>query len=334
MATYALRRLLQALPVLFGVIVIAFFAVRWTPGGPALTVLGEKATAEKIAEINERYGWDQPVLVQFGDYLGDIVTGDLGRSFRTNRLVTSELARRVPATIELALAAMILAVLLGVPAGIIASLKPGRALDTATMSGALIGVSFPVFFLGLLLLMAFPSMPGGGRLPPTADIDSITGLYTLDSLLQGNGAAFWQVLRNLTLPAITLATVPLAVIARMTRSSMLEVLSDDYVRTARAKGLSKWHVVLRHALRNAAVPIVTIIGLNVGTLLAGAVLTETVFQWPGLGSYIVEAVQFKDYNVLQASLLVAASGFVLVNLLVDCSYAWIDPRVRVAGGDA
>ena len=331
MTTYILRRLLQAVPVLIGVVVIAFLAVRASPGGPALAVLGEKATPEKIAEINAQYGWDQPLPVQFADYLGDIATGDLGRSFRTGRRVTDEIGRRLPATIELALAAMILSVLLGVPAGIVASLRPGKALDTVTMGGALIGVSFPVFFLGLLMLMAFQSMPGGGRLPITADLDAITGLYLVDSLLHGDAGAFWQACRHLLLPALTLATVPLAVIARMTRSSLLEVLGDDYIRTARAKGLTMTRVVLRHALRNALVPIVTIIGLNVGYLLAGAVLTETVFQWPGMGSYVVEAVQFKDYNVVQGALLVACSGFVLVNLLVDCSYAWIDPRVRVSG---
>ncbi len=332
MATYILRRLLQVVPVLLGVLLIAFAAVRLTPGGPALAVLGEKATAAKIKQVERENGWDLPLHEQFVDYLGAIATGDLGRSFHTKRPVIEDLKDKLPATIELALAAMLLAILIGVPAGIIASLKPGKPLDTAAMSGALLGVSFPVFFLGMVLIISFPGMPAGRRLPVTIDIDSITGLHLLDTLLQGNGTAFWASLRHLMLPAITLATVPLAVIARMTRSSLLEVLHDDYIRTAKAKGLAGSTVVLRHALRNAAVPIVTVIGLNVGYLLAGAVLTETVFSWPGLGSYVVKAVLANDYNAVQAGLLVTAVTFVSMNLLVDIAYAWIDPRIRVADG--
>ncbi|MHC5019283.1 MAG: ABC transporter permease [Planctomycetota bacterium] len=330
MATYILRRLLQVIPVLLGVLLIAFAAVRLTPGGPALAVLGEKATQAKIDQVNKENGWDKPIPVQFVTYVGQLCTGDLGRSFHTKRPILDDLKQKVPATIELALAAMLLAILLGIPAGILSSLKPGKPVDAATMSGALLGVSFPVFFLGMVLIISFPAMPAGGRLPVTVDIDPITGLHLIDSLLQGDWSAFGAALRHLLLPALTLATVPLAVIARMTRSSLLEVLHDDYIRTARAKGLGGRAVVLRHALRNAAVPIVTVIGLNVGYLLAGAVLTETVFSWPGLGRYVVEAVKAADYNAVQAGLLVTAVSFVSMNLLVDIAYAWIDPRIRVA----
>lgn len=330
MATYVLRRLLQVIPVLLGVLLIAFAAVRLTPGGPALAVLGEKATEAKIAQVNRENGWDQPLPVQFVSYLGSLMTGELGRSFHTKRPVLEDLKQKIPATIELALAAMLLAILLGVPAGIVSSVRPGKAVDVATMTGALLGVSFPVFFLGMVLIISFPVMPAGGRLPVTIDIEAVTGLHLVDSLLHGDFEAFGAALRHLLLPALTLATVPLAVIARMTRSSLLEVLHDDYIRTAKAKGLGARAVVLRHALRNAAVPIITVIGLNVGYLLAGAVLTETVFSWPGLGRYVVDSVKAADYNAVQAGLLVTACTFVSMNLLVDVAYAWIDPRIRVA----
>jgi peptide/nickel transport system permease protein len=329
MAGYLLRRLLQALPVLIGVAVIAFLVTRLTPGGPAQAVLGEKATAEKIAQLNRDNGWDRPLPVQFVRFCASTLTGDLGRSYHTGRPVAQDLRRCVPATIELALAAMLIATCVGVPLGIVAALRPGRALDLCTMGGALAGVSVPVFFLGLCLLMLFPDLPGGGRLPVTMDLEPLTGLYLVDTLWRGDGAGFAAALRHLLLPAVALASVPLGMIARMTRSSVLEVLHEDFVRTARAKGLAPPAVVLRHALRNALVPIVTTIGLNVGLLLAGAVLTETVFQWPGLGRYLVESVLAKDYNAVQAGLLVTATTFVLVNLCVDLSYAWIDPRVRL-----
>ena len=329
MGTYVVRRLLAALPVLLGVLVIAFVVLRRTPGGPAQAELGEKATPEKIAEINRRHGWDQPLPVQFLRYCGRSLRGDFGTSTHTKQPVATDLAQRIPATMELALAAMALAVLVGVPLGIVASLRPGRAVDVAASGAALLGVSLPVFFLGLLLILACPFMPTGSRLPVGVTVRPWTGLYCVDALVVGDWRGFGAALRHLALPALTLATVPLAVVARMTRSSMLEVLGEDYVRTARAKGLPMSRVVLRHALRNALVPIVTVIGLNVGYLLAGAVLTETVFAWPGLGRYVVHAIEAKDYNAVQASLLFVAAVFVGMNLLVDVSYAWIDPRVRL-----
>jgi peptide/nickel transport system permease protein len=330
-ATYVLRRLLQALPVLAGVLVIAFLAVRASPGGPALARLGEKARPAEVEAFNRKHGLDRPLPEQFVRYCAGLARGEFGRSYVDDHPISHDLARRIPATVELALAAMLLATLVGVPAGIVASLRPGRPLDLAVMSGALLGVSFPVFFLGMVLIIAFPGLPGGGRLPVTVDVAPITGLYLVDAVLRADGAAFAAALRHLLLPAVTLATVPLAVIARMTRSSLLEVLHDDYIRTARAKGLPATRVVLRHALRNALIPIVTVVGLNVGYLLAGAVLTETVFAWPGLGSYVVEAVLARDYNAVQAALVLIAGTFVLVNLLVDAAYAWIDPRVRLQG---
>ncbi len=333
MTTYLARRLLQALPVLAGVVVIAFLVVRLTPGGPALAVLGEKATPEKVAELNRANGWDRPLPEQFVRFLWTTARGELGRSYHTGRPVAEDLRRCFPATVELALAAMILATLVGVPAGLAASLRPGRWPDHAAMVGSLVGVSIPVFFLGLVLLLLFPGMPGGGRLSVTTDVERRTGLLLLDAALAGDGRALWDAIRHLVLPACALATVPLAMIARMTRSSLLETLREDYVRTARAQGLAPPRVVF-HAFRNALVPVVTVLGLNVGFLLAGAVLTETVFQWPGLGRYVVEAVLAKDYNAVQAGLIVTAGVFVLVNLAVDLSYGWLDPRIRLSGGRA
>ncbi|MHC4597973.1 MAG: ABC transporter permease [Planctomycetota bacterium] len=331
MTTYALKRLLLALPVLWGVTLVAFLTVRIAPGGPALAILGEKATAEKIAELNRINGWDRPILVQYGRFLSDVfLRFDFGESYHRREKVSDELIQRFPATVELSLAAMLLSVLIGIPAGILAAVKRNSIIDYASMTGALFGVSVPVFFLGLLMLMAFQFLPGGGRLPITVDLDPVTGFVPIDAVLLGEFGVLKAYLRHLLLPAIALSTIPMAVIARMTRSSVLEVLGDDYIRTARAKGLSEKVVVLKHALRAALIPIVTVVGLNFGYLLAGAVLTETVFNWPGLGQYVVHAVLSSDYNPVQGGILLVAGTFVLINLVVDLSYGVIDPRVRVA----
>jgi peptide/nickel transport system permease protein len=329
MSAYALKRLLVSLPVLWGVTLVVFFMVRLMPGGPARAILGERATAEKIAELERVNGWDRPLLVQYGAFLRDAcLRFDFGESYLRRVPISREIRQRFPATIELAAAAMLLAVLVGIPAGILSAARRNTWIDYASMTGALLGVSVPVFFLGLLLMLAFPFLPGGGRLPVTMDIEAATGFVALDALLRGRPDVFLAFLRHLLLPALALSTIPMAVIARLTRSSVLEILGEDFVRTARAKGLSERAVVLKHALRAALVPIVTIVGLNFGTLLAGAVLTETVFQWPGMGHYVIQAVLSHDYNAVQAGILLTAAAFVALNLAVDLSYGVIDPRIR------
>ncbi|MHC4781216.1 MAG: ABC transporter permease [Planctomycetota bacterium] len=331
MTTYALKRLLLALPVLWGVTLVAFLTVRISPGGPALAILGEKATAEKIAELNRINGWDKPLIIQYGRFLSDVfLRFDLGESYHRREKVSDELKQRFPATMELALAAMILSVLVGIPAGMLAAVRRNSFIDYVSMTGALFGVSVPVFFLGLLMIMTFQFLPGGGRLPITMDLDPITGFVPIDALLTGQLDVLTAFLKHLVLPSIALSTIPMAVIARMTRSSVLEVLGDDYIRTARAKGLRESVVILKHAFRAALIPIVTVVGLNFGYLLAGAVLTETVFDWPGIGQYIVHAVLLSDYNSVQGGILLVAGAFVLINLVVDLSYGVIDPRVRVS----
>jgi peptide/nickel transport system permease protein len=329
MSTYALKRLLVALPVLWGVTLVVFLMVRLMPGGPARAILGERATAEKIAELERANGWDRPLLVQYGAFLRDAcLRFEFGESYLRRVKISREIAQRFPATIELAAAAMLLAVLVGLPAGILSAARRNTWIDYASMTGALIGVSVPVFFLGLLLMMAFPFLPAGGRLPVTMDVKAVSGFVPLDAILEGKTAELAAWLRHLVLPAFALSTIPMAVIARLTRSSVLETLGEDFVRTARAKGLTERVVVLKHALRAALVPIVTIVGLNFGYLLAGAVLTETVFQWPGMGFYVVQAVLSHDYNAVQAGILLVAASFVGINLLVDLSYGVIDPRIR------
>ncbi len=261
-----------------------------------------------------------------------ILWGDLGRSIQGNIPIGKELQRRFPATIELALFAITIAVLLGIPAGVLASLKRNSLVDTATMFAALAGVSIPVFWLGILLMWLFGLQLGwfpiGGRLSPDVELDTITNFYVLDSILTRNWTAFWDALRHLVLPAITLATISLSIIARMTRSSMLDVLGQDYMRTAQSKGLPRSTQVRRHAMRNAMMPVVTIIGLQFGGLLAGAILTETIFSWPGIGKWVFDAIGARDYTIVQSVTLIIAFTFVLVNLLVDISYAWLNPRIR------
>ncbi len=335
MTSYVLRRLALALPVLLGVSVIVFSIVHLVPGDPAHAIAGEKATARDIERVTKQYGLDRPIYVQYLDYLGGVVLrGDFGKSFKTKMRVGEDLKRVFPATMELTLAAMLLATLLGVAFGIASAVRPYSWIDYGSMFLALVGVSVPIFFLGMLLLLAFSGiLPGSGRLDPGIMIDPITHFLGLDCVLQGRWDALGDFAKHLILPALALSTVPLALIARMTRSSMLEVLSSDYVRTARAKGVSEWGVVLRHALRNALVPIVTTLGMEFGHLLAGAVLTETVFSWPGIGSYVVDAINKRDFIALQAATLVIAAGFLAVNLLVDVGYALFNPRIRYGAAD-
>lgn len=335
MPAYLARRLLLALPVLLGVSILVFSLVHLVPGDPALAIAGEKATPRDIARVTEQYGLDRPIAVQYLDYLGKVVAhGDFGKSFKTRRRITDDLKRYVPATIELTLAAMMIATCLGMACGVLAAVRPYSWFDYSAMFVALAGVSVPIFFLGLLLLMLCSGfLPGSGRLDANTTLEPLTHFVSIDSLLRGRLDVFWDFLRHLTLPALALATVPMALVARMTRASMIEVLSSDYVRTARAKGVPEWRVVLRHALRNALVPITTTLGMEFGRLLAGAVLTETVFAWPGIGSYVVDAIQKRDFIALQGASLVIAASFIAVNLLVDVGYAVINPRIRYGAAD-
>jgi peptide/nickel transport system permease protein/oligopeptide transport system permease protein len=304
MTTYILRRLLIVIPTLLGVLLVVFFMVRLAPGDPAVLLAGEFATPETLADIRERFGLDQPLHVQLGLYMASIFQGDLGESVRTRQPVTEMLADFLPNTIQLALGAMLVALLIGIPAGIIAAIRPGTPIDLLVMLGALIGISMPTFWFGLMAILIFSVYLGWFPVAGTGTI--------------------W----HLVLPAITLGTGIASVLARMTRSAMLEVLSQDYIRTARAKGVAGRVVVFKHALRNALIPVVTITGLLFGGLLEGAVIVETVFAWPGIGQLVVSSILARDYPVVQGAVLLIAVVFILINLLVDLLYGVIDPRIR------
>ncbi|QDU95221.1 ABC transporter permease [Lignipirellula cremea] len=333
MTGYLLRRIAQAAATMLVAMVLIFIALRVIPGNPLLARFGQHPDQAAMERLEKEYGWDKPLPVQIFDYFWKLFTaGDLGRSIaRPNESVSSELAARIPATLELTLAAVMLAIPLGVLAGVAAAVWRNRLPDLACMTIALLGVSIPVFFLGILLREIFTQMPTSGRLPSNVfDYDPITGLVLLDTLLQGRMLLFGEGIRHLCLPAITLSTIPTAVIARITRSSMLEVLDSDYVRTARAKGCPPWRVVWRQAFPNATPAVVNIAAFQIGMLLSGAVLTETIFDWPGLGKYVTDAVSGdKDYVVVQACAMVIAAVFVTTNLLVDMVYVWLDPRIRL-----
>jgi peptide/nickel transport system permease protein len=324
---------LQIIPVLLGVSIVVFFMVRAIPGDPAQIMLGQQATQEQVQQVRENMGLDKPILVQYGLFLKDALRGDLGDSIVTGRPVTTELMVRLPATFELTAFAMLLAVLVGVPVGVISAVKQYSVLDKATSVLALTGISMPIFWLAMILVVIFgvnlELLPFPGRLDPTTAITSITGLVLVDSLLTLNFAGFWDGLLHLIMPALALGTIPMAVVMRMTRSSMLEVMNEDYVRTARAKGVVPWRVISKHALRNAMLPTITVIGLQVGLLMGGAILTETIFSWPGIGLYTYTSVSSRDYASIQGIVLYGALLFVLINLLVDILYAVLDPRVRL-----
>ncbi len=335
MTGYLVHRLLLAVPVVLGVSVIVFSIVHLVPGDPALAIAGEKATERDIQRVVKQYGLDRPLHEQYFDYVSKVVTkGDFGKSYKTKMRVAEDLKRCFPATVELTLAAMLIATFAGAAFGIVSAVRPYSWMDYLSMVVALVGVSVPIFFLGMLLLLAFAGVfPGSGRLDPTTTLDPVTHFISVDAVLRGRWDVLADFLAHLALPALALSTVPMALVARMTRSSMLEVLSSDYVRTARAKGVPEWRVILRHALRNALVPIVTVLGMEFGHLLAGAVLTETVFAWPGIGSYVVDAVNKRDFIALQAATLVIACTFITVNLVVDLAYAVINPRIRYGRAD-
>jgi peptide/nickel transport system permease protein len=323
---------LQIIPVLLGVSIVVFFMVRAIPGDPAQIMLGQQATQEQVQQVRENMGLDKPIFVQYGLFLKDAIRGDLGDSIVTGRPVTTELMVRLPATFELAAFAMLIAILVGVPVGVISAVRQYSLLDKTTSVLALTGISMPIFWLAMILVVIFgvnlELLPFPGRLDPTIGITAITGLVLVDSLLTLNFAGFWDGLLHLIMPALALGTIPMAVIMRMTRSSMLEVMHEDYVRTARAKGVVPWRVVSKHALRNAMLPTITVIGLQVGLLMGGAIITETIFSWPGIGLYAYNSISTRDYASIQGVVLYGALLFVLVNLIVDVLYAILDPRVR------
>lgn len=337
MIVYILHRLLSMGLSLFGVSLLVFFMVHLIPGDAALAILGERATEEALTELRRQMGLDQPLYKQYGVFLWDLAHFDLGRSFKTNQPVINEILRKFPATVELTFAAMIFSIFFGIAAGIIAAVNRGKFWDYTAMFGSLAGISMPIFWLGLMLILllayTFPIFPSSQRLDAVLDLDiqHRTHFYLIDTLLAGNFVAFRDAIAHLILPAITLGTVPLAIIARMTRSSLLEVLNQQYIVTAYAKGLPKWVVILKHALKNSIIPVLTVIGLQFGYLMGGAILTEHIFSWPGLGSWLRAAVEARDIRPVQGGVLFVATVFMTVNLIVDLLYAYFDPRIRIGG---
>lgn len=358
MTQYAIRRILYSIPVIFGILLVTFIMARAIPGDPCKAMLGEKASAEVCERFNREQGLDKSIPVQFGVYMKNIFSGDFGDSIRYSRPVAKILLERLPTTIELGLIALIIAIMVGIPAGVIAAVRRNTAVDVGVMIAANTGVSMPVYWLGLLLAYLFALvlkdtpfwLPPSGRISAGLSatpffevfqwgivegsgiynfLEFFANMYIFNSIISGNWEVLGDVIKHLILPAVALSTIPLAIIARMTRSSMLEVLRQDYIRTARAKGLFERFVILKHAFRNALLPVITIIGLQVGTLFAGAVLTETIFGFAGVGRMLFEAITARDFPIVQGFTVVIAVGYVAVNLLVDLSYVFIDPRIRL-----
>ncbi|MDB5857813.1 MAG: peptide transporter permease [Ramlibacter sp.] len=336
MLRFILTRLSLVIPTFFGMTLLAFFLIRLVPGDPIETLAGERGIdAARHAKLLHEYGLDRPVLVQYGIYIAKVLKGDLGKSIITQEPVIREFAALFPATIELAVCAILFALLLGIPAGIVAAVKRNSVFDHGVMATSLTGYSMPIFWWGLLLILLFSVQlgwtPVSGRMDVKYFIEPRTGFLLIDSLMSDDKGAFVSAARHLILPTIVLGTNPLAVIARMTRSAMLEVLGEDYIRTARAKGLPPFKVIAVHALRNALIPVVTVIGLQVGVLFTGAILTETIFSWPGVGKWLIEAINRRDYPVLQGGMLLLGVIVMTVNLLVDVAYGFINPRIRQGG---
>ena len=337
MIKFLVKRLLLTVPTFIALMFVTFVAIRLVPGDPVEVRTGERGiSAERLAYFRHELGLDQPVWKQFVDYVWQLLHGDFGTSLSTSEKVLTEFFTLFPATLELALAGMLFSIIIGIPAGIVAAVKRGSWFDHTLMGAAVTGFSMPIFWWGLLLIMLVSE--GWGLTPVSGRIDMIkfyfepvTGFMLIDSLLSDQKGAFLSALHHLVLPMVVLGTYPLAVIARMTRSSMLEVLSEDYVRTARAKGLSEFRVISLHALRNALIPVVTVVGLQVGGLLAGAVLTETIFSWPGVGKWLIESIARRDYPALQGGILLISSLVIIVNVLVDVLYGALNPRIRHAG---
>ena len=333
MIRFLLGKLLYLIPTFLGITIVAFGFVRVLPGDPVLLMAGERGISpERHAELAAQLGFDRPIWSQYLDFLGRLLQGDLGNSLVTKKPVLTEFLALFPATAELGLVAILIATLIGVPVGVLAAIKRGSWFDQASMTAALVGFSMPIFWWGLLLIILFSGIlqwtPVSGRISLMFYFKSVTGFMLIDSLLSGQKGAFTSALSHLILPATVLATIPLAVIARQTRSAMLEVMGEDYVRTAKAKGMSRARVVGIHALRNAMIPVITTIGLQIGVLMAGAILTETIFSWPGIGKWMIDSISRRDYPVVQSGLLLIAGLVMLVNLLVDLTYGLINPRIR------
>ncbi len=333
MLGYIIRRCFSVIPTLLGVSIIIFLMLRLTPGDPAELLLGERATDESLHAMREHLGLNEPIYIQYGLFLKRLMKGDLGVTIWSRQKVWHEIKERFPATMELAIAAMFISSILGVLLGLISAARQYSVFDYISMLVSLIGVSMPVFWLALMLMLIFSLwlgwLPMSGRLGVSETLEVITNFYVLDSILTRNWSALSDSIKHLVLPAVALSTIPLAIIARMTRSSMLEVLRQDYIKTARAKGLGTMMIYFKHALRNGLIPVITVIGLQVGAMMGGAILTETVFAWPGVGKWIFDGVAKRDYMVIQGGTLVIAATFVLVNLLVDLLYAVINPRINV-----
>lgn len=334
MATYIVRRLLGAIPVLVGLSIILFAFVHLLPGDPARTILGQHATPERVAAMRAYLGLDLPLWQQYLRYVGGLLQGDLGASVINNQPLLKELSTRIPATVELTIAAMIYAAGLGIPLGRFAARRAQTWSDGMVTVVSLLGISIPVFVLGLTLQYLFAVrlgiLPASGRIDPRAGLDLVTNFVVIDAVLSGKVSTVLDAISHLFLPAIALGSIPMAIIARITRASVIEVSNEDHVRTARAKGLTERRVDDRHVMRNAWLPVVTVMGIQVGGLLAGAVITETVFAWPGVGKYIVEAINNRDYLVVQNTILFFALVFLVVNLIVDVLYAFLNPRIRYA----
>jgi peptide/nickel transport system permease protein len=332
---FTVRRLLLLVPILIGLSMLVFLWIRALPGSPAESLLGERATAASIAQIREQYGLDDPLYEQYWRYVQTLVKGDLGTSISSRRPVTTEIKERFPATIELTLAAGFFALLFGIPLGFFAAKRYGGIFDNSSLVLSLIGVSIPIFFLGIILKWIFAVrlgwLPSIGRQDVLIEADHPTNFYVLDGIVTRNWDAAWDAVKHLILPAIALGSIPLALISRITRAAVLDVQNEDYVRTARAKGLPPRTVDSRHVFRNAMLPISTVIGLQVGLLLSGAILTETVFAFPGIGTWIQASIENRDYPVLQGGILFVAVIVVVVNILVDLSYGLLNPRIRLAG---
>lgn len=333
MLRYLLRKIGYIIPTFLGITLVAFIFVRTLPGDPVLLMAGERGVSpERHAELMAQFGFDRPYWQQYFDYLWGVFHGDLGTSFVTKKPIVDEFFTLFPATLELGLCAIIIAIFIGIPAGVIAAVKRGSWFDQGTMGIALAGYSMPIFWWGILLIMLFSAnlgwTPVSGRISLLFYFDQPTGFMLIDSWLSGEKGAFASAVSHLILPSIVLATIPLAVIARQARSAMLEVLSEDYVRTARAKGLSRFRVVGIHALRNAFIPVITTIGLQVGVLMGGAILTETIFSWPGVGKWMIDSISRRDYTAVQGGLLLIAILVMVVNLIVDLLYGFINPRIR------
>ncbi len=333
MLAYIIRRLMIMVPTLLGVTVIVFLMLHATPGDPAELLLGERATEKALHEVREHLGLNEPLHVQYGLFLKRLMKGDLGETIWTRQKVWTEVKQRFPATIELALVALFISCFAGMILGIISATKQYSVFDYVSMLGALAGVSMPIFWLGLVFMLIFSLnlgwLPLSGRLSIDVDLEIVTNFYILDAIITRNWTAFKDAVWHIIMPAVTLSTIPTAIVARMTRSAMLDVLRQDYIKTAKAKGLSQLKVIFKHALRNAMIPVVTTIGLQFGVLLGGAILTETIFAWPGVGKWMYDAVMQRDYMVIQGGTLFIAALFVVINLCVDVLYAVINPRISV-----